>query len=206
MSEKVLPEENQILILDDDENITPPLVINKTRKTVVYWDMVDYPVPKDVDVASLRSRIESILHDLGCQEVSIMAYCYKNWFSDELKRKFMDEKIFVDYLPEGDDDFARMTWILVDITCLPLLFPKPNVIVLSKHMEEEAVGCFQFMYMSGVGVLLSKTEPGWLLPDESSAFELTSLFEHLDCEKPQREDTLANSVDHPLGEKTNVSS
>lgn len=72
------------------------------RKTVVYWDMVDYPVPKDVDVASLHSRIESILHDLGCQEVSIMAYGYKNWFSDELKRKFMDAKIFVDYLPEGE--------------------------------------------------------------------------------------------------------
>ena len=97
--------------------------------------------------------------------------------------------------------------MLVDIICLPVVFPKPNVIVLSKHMEKEAVDCFQVMYFKGVGVLLSKTEPGWLVPDDSSAFELTRLFEqHLDCEKPQREDTLANSVDHPLDEETNVSS
>ncbi|CAF1742540.1 hypothetical protein Bca4012_043631 [Brassica carinata] len=127
----------------------------------------------------------------------------------------MDAKFFVDFLPEGDDDFARMTWMLVDIICLPVVFPKPNVIVLSKHMEKEAVGCFQGMYFNGVGVLLSKTEPGWLVPDESSAFKLTRLFEQrLDCEKPQREDTLANSVgdsvkDYPcarLQREANVSS
>ncbi|XP_013645738.2 uncharacterized protein LOC106350393 [Brassica napus] len=194
------------LILDDDyENIPTPLVINKNGKSV-YWDVADYPVPKDVDLDSLRMRIESILHDLGCPEVSIVAYVYKNRFSDEQERKFKDAKIFVDFLPEGDD-IARMTWMLVDIICLPVVFPKPNVIVLSKHMEKEAVDCFQSMYFNGVGVLLSKTEPGWLVPDDSSAFELTRLFEkHLDCEKPQREDTLANSVDHPLDEETNVSS
>ncbi|WZZ88025.1 hypothetical protein YC2023_116604 [Brassica napus] len=154
--------------------------LNLHRKTVVYWDVEDYPVPNDIYIDSLRRDIESILLDLG-------------W----------------------DDDFARMTWMLVDIICLPVVFPKPNVIVLSKHMEKEAVGCFQGMYFNGVGVLLSKTEPGWLVPDESSAFKLTRLFEQrLDCEKPQREDTLANSVgdsvkDYPcarLQREANVSS
>ena len=31
-----------------------------------------------------------------------MAYVYKNRFSDEQERKFMDAKTFVDFLPEGE--------------------------------------------------------------------------------------------------------
>lgn len=54
------------------------------RKTVVYWDVEDYPVPNDIYIDSLRRDIESILLDLGCEEVSIVAYVYKNRFSDEL--------------------------------------------------------------------------------------------------------------------------
>ncbi|KAF3564074.1 hypothetical protein DY000_02014195 [Brassica cretica] len=145
MSEQPLHYADKILILEDifdDEPIPTPLVINKYRKTVVYWDVEDYPVPNDIYIDSLR-----------------------------------------------DDDFARMTWMLVDIICLPVF--------------------------NGVGVLLSKTEPGWLVPDESSAFKLTRLFEQrLDCEKPQREGTLSNSVgdsvkDYPcarLQREANVSS
>ncbi|CAH8337252.1 unnamed protein product [Eruca vesicaria subsp. sativa] len=165
-----------------DENISTPLVINKNGKTVMYWDVADYPVPKDLvdDIGSLHRCIESILLYLGCHEVSIVAYVYKNRFSDEMERKFTDAKIFVDSLPEaeggsipGDDDFARMTWMLVDIICLPVVFPKPNVIIIiSKHMEKEAVDCLKL----------------------------------LDCEKSQKEGILANSIDHPLDEDTNVSS
>ncbi|CAH8387808.1 unnamed protein product [Eruca vesicaria subsp. sativa] len=234
MSEKRLYEEIRFLILDDDDDIPTPLVINKSGKTVVYWDVADYPVPKDVDdLSSLHRRIESILLELGCQEVSVVVYVYKNRFSDEMERKFMDAKIFVDFLPQGEDDFARMTWILVDIICLPVIlddttsrrtlcslrccFLRRSFSSLSRWLPpaslekrkeiKEAVDHLEIMYSNGVGVLLSKTEPDWLVPNENSALELTRLFEQcLHCDKPHKEGTLANSLDYPPEEETNVSS
>lgn len=93
--------------------------------------------------------------------------------------------------------------MLVDIVCFPVLTPESNVVVLSKHLNEEAVDALEFFYGQGTGVLLPKTEPGWLVPDENSALFLTNLFEQrIDDKKPQRDGngTLAISVNDSVSD------
>lgn len=72
-------------------------------KTVVFWDVEDYPIPIDSDPVSIDKEIRSIL--TGAEyggEVSINAYIDKKMLSDELRRKYCDAGITVNSIPEGE--------------------------------------------------------------------------------------------------------
>lgn len=74
------------------------------------------------------------------------------------------------------DDYARISSMLVDISFWALSYPYSNIIVLSKNIVRGTIVAFESLYNTH-GLLLSKTEPDWLVPGESSTLFLTSLFE-----------------------------
>lgn len=54
--------------------------------TVVYWDLEDYPIPKDIDPCSIYQNIETALSEIGYRDMplKIWAYCDKTDENEEL--------------------------------------------------------------------------------------------------------------------------
>ncbi|CAN6814599.1 unnamed protein product, partial [Brassica oleracea] len=141
-------------------------------KTSFFWDIADYPVPIGVNPVLFCGVMKNALVNQGYKgELSI--YLYVN--TGELLPKCLETCVEFNFLPEGDD-YARISLMLVDISFWALSYPRSNIIVLSKKNLGGTLLAFEILNLTH-GLLLSKTEPDWLVPSESSTLFLTSLFE-----------------------------
>ncbi|CAF2123228.1 unnamed protein product [Brassica napus] len=146
--------------------------IFEDAKTSVFWDMAGYPIPNGVDPVLFCGVMKNALVKQGYKgELSI--YLYVD--TGELLPNGLETCVEFDFLPEGDD-YARISSILVDISFWALSYPYSNIIVLSRNIVKGTIVAFESLYNTH-GLLLSKTEPDWLVPGESSTLFLTSLFE-----------------------------
>ncbi|CAF2053563.1 unnamed protein product [Brassica oleracea var. botrytis] len=142
-----------------------------TPVTSVFWDIADYPIPIGADPVLFCNRMKDALVNKGYKgELSIYVYVD----TGELLPKCLETFVEFDFLPKGDD-YARISSMLVDISFWALSYPYSNIIVLSKKIVRDTILSFESLYNTH-GLLLSKTEPHWLVPSESSALFLASLF------------------------------
>ncbi|KAL0641640.1 hypothetical protein Bca4012_103778 [Brassica carinata] len=151
--------------------VPTPVVIFENAKTSVFWDIADYPIPIGADPVLFCNRMKDALVNKGYKgELSIYVYVD----TGELLPKCLETFVEFDFLPKGDD-YARISSMLVDISFWALSYPYSNIIVLSKKIVRDTILSFESLYNTH-GLLLSKTEPHWLVPSESSALFLASLF------------------------------
>ncbi|CAF1700546.1 unnamed protein product [Brassica oleracea var. botrytis] len=152
--------------------VPTPVLIYENAKTSVFWDMAGYPIPNGVDPVLFCGVMKNALVNQGYKgELSI--YLYVD--TGELLPNGLETCVEFDFLPEGDD-YARISSMLVDISFWALSYPYSNIIVLSKNIVRGTIVAFESLYNTH-GLLLSKTEPDWLVPGERSTLFLTSLFE-----------------------------
>ncbi|XP_019088961.1 PREDICTED: uncharacterized protein LOC109127880 [Camelina sativa] len=90
------------------------VILHAGRKTCVFWDLEDYPIPDGVDPASFYLNIKEAIKKLGChEEVSIQAYVPDD---DELRRKYEDAGFIIKSDPHDGKD-ARICTMFVELRC-----------------------------------------------------------------------------------------
>ncbi|XP_013726210.2 uncharacterized protein LOC106429985 isoform X2 [Brassica napus] len=147
------------------------MVMDEGTSDPRYTEMISNPQFTCKPVPTPVVIFENALVNKGYKgELSIYVYVD----TGELLPKCLETFVEFDFLPKGDD-YARISSMLVDISFWALSYPHSNIIVLSKKIVRDTILSFESLYNTH-GLLLSKTEPHWLVPSESSALFLASLF------------------------------
>ncbi|CAL9235840.1 unnamed protein product [Arabidopsis halleri] len=154
---------------------TRPITHVDGRKTGVFWDVDDSPLPNDLDPQSIYQKIKTALEEkeyLG--EITIWAYADKITLSDDLMDEYRKAKIY--FLPGGDKNarFYRMIHDiqLWEIDTLPLRYStESNVIVISNNIpgDIDFIECLKCSASRGYNNLL--VQPNESAPEKPETSE-----------------------------------
>ncbi|XP_010434235.1 PREDICTED: uncharacterized protein LOC104718224 [Camelina sativa] len=150
-----------------------PLILCAGRKTCVFWDVEDYPIPDGIDPASFSLNIKEAIK----KQVKRFQSRFTFRMMMKLRRKYEDAGFIIKSDPHDGKD-ARICTMFVELMLWAFENPKPtNVIVLAKNIGDDMGYRLGGLYGRGQAILLSQSDPEWdLLPSEVSTWFLTSLF------------------------------
>ncbi|KAG7569446.1 NYN domain limkain-b1-type [Arabidopsis thaliana x Arabidopsis arenosa] len=176
-------------VIPKDNNYIPDDYISDGPMTRVYWDVVDYPIPEDMEPNCIYQKLESALRLKGyINEMSIWAYTDKITFSGLLEKglveKYAKSKIY--FLPGGGDKNARHNRMINDIRLWIIDSPvdgtaPSNVIVISNNIQGDDVETYgiprvidliyplKCLYARGYNAFL--VQPNLLAPEISQTSE-----------------------------------
>ncbi|KAG7569463.1 NYN domain limkain-b1-type [Arabidopsis thaliana x Arabidopsis arenosa] len=165
-----------------NEDFSRPITHVDGRKTGVFWDVDDSPLPNDLDPQSIYQKIKTALEEkeyLG--EMTIWAYADKITFSDDLMDEYRKAKIY--FLPGGDKNarFYRMIHDiqLWEIDTLPLRYStESNVIVISNNIPSDIdfIECLKCSASRGYNNLL--VQPNEAAPEKPETSEWPGYLLH----------------------------
>ncbi|CAH2074124.1 unnamed protein product [Thlaspi arvense] len=171
------------------------LKFTKDSKTCVFWDVVDYPIAKGVDPASIRGSIKEAIHEKqegGDGEVTVYAYGDKSTTVSE--REFADAGFDQFELVTEGGKRERFWSIFADISLWRMEVPAPaNIIVLAKVIEDTMLPYRLVALLTcwDYGVRISEVKPKWRFPGGSAASFLTSIIDGTEPDNTPAADALA---------------